>query len=58
MLTLLLWVIVLGIVAWMLQGIQMDESYKRVATGILLIILVVVLFRAVLGGDLGIPSLK
>jgi hypothetical protein len=47
MLTLLLYVIILGIIAWGVRQIPMDQPFKTVAYVILLILLVIVLFRAI-----------
>jgi len=57
MLTLLLTVCVLGVVAWVLQQVPMAAPFKAVAYGIIVIILLVVLFRA-LGVGLNLPVLR
>jgi len=55
MLTLLLYVIILGVVAWGVSAIPMPPPFKTIAYVILIIILVVLLFNAFAGG---IPSIR
>ena len=53
LLTLLMWVIVLGIVAWVVQQITMPHMFRVVAWGIIMIVLVI-LFRFLTTMNLGI----
>ena len=55
MLSLLLWVCVLGVVAWVIGQVPMPQPFRAVAYGILVIVLLVVLFQ-----QLGVvtPSLR
>jgi hypothetical protein len=55
MLTLLLTVCVLGVIAWVLQQVPMPNPFRAVAYGILVIILLLILFRVLGGGE--IPTL-
>ncbi len=50
MLVLLLYVVILGIVAWGVSAIPMPDPFKTIAWCVLLIILVVILFHAFAGG--------
>lgn len=47
MLTLLLIVLILGIIAWAIQSIDMPTPFKTIAYAILIIILLVLLFRLI-----------
>jgi hypothetical protein len=53
LLTLLMYVLILGVIAWVVNAIPMPEPFKLVAWGILIIILIIVLFRAI--PSLGLP---
>ena len=54
LLTLLMWVIVLGIVAWVVQQITMPHMFRVVAWAIIMIVLVIILFRFLTTMNLGI----
>lgn len=50
---LLMIVLILGVVAYVIQALNVASPFKEIAWGILMIILIVVLFRAV--PALGLP---
>lgn len=50
---LLMVVLILGVVAWVIKSLNIASPFKEVAWGILIIILIVVLFRAI--PALGLP---
>jgi hypothetical protein len=51
MLELLLVVCVLGVIAWVINSIPMPAPFQTIAYAILIVILLIVLFRVVSGGD-------
>jgi hypothetical protein len=58
MLTLLLWVCILGVVAWVIQSVPMPDVFKKVAIAIIVILLLLVLFQAIGGGSFNVPALR
>ncbi len=47
MLTLLMYVLILGVVAWAIKALEIGEPFKTVAYAILIIILIVLMFQTV-----------
>ncbi len=56
MFTLLFYVIICGIIAWLVQASEMPQPYKNIALAILLIIVVVVAFSELFGVGPGLPG--
>jgi len=50
---LLMAVLILGVIAWVIQALDIAAPFKQVAWGILIIILIILLFRAL--PALGLP---
>ncbi len=53
MLSLLMYVLILGVIAWAVDKLGLAEPFRTVAYAILIIILIVLLFRAVPSLGLG-----
>lgn len=49
MLTLLFAVVVCGIVAWVIQSLNMPQPFRTISFAVLILIVVIIFFRVVLG---------
>ena len=54
MLTLLMYVLILGVVAALINWLPIPELFRRVAWGIIAIILIILVFDAIRGGSLSL----
>jgi hypothetical protein len=47
--------LVCGVIAWVIYSVDMPQPFKTGAIGILIIIVLIAVFKIVLGYDAGIP---
>ena len=58
LLTLLVYLLILGVVYWVITLIPLPPPFKTIALVIFAVIVIVILFNLITGGSLGLPALR
>lgn len=58
LITLLIYLLILGIVYWVITLLPLPAPFRTVAIVIFAILVIVILFNFLAGGSLGLPSLR
>jgi hypothetical protein len=56
--TLLIYLLILGVVYWVITLIPLPAPFKTIALVIFAVLVIVILFNLVSGGSLGLPALR